>query len=146
MFYQHKWEGRPFRRRVAKVTLTSTGNLHGLSAGANHPQSPQTLHPASKTIRQNPSVQALFGEYFLKELLTGCHPFTCGVPMGMPLTSLGNAYGDAVPVFKEFPWGCHSFPWGASMGLPFILRKDSPWRCRPLFQYDLSKEMMASPE
>ena len=56
VFYSKKWRGYLFGVRVAKATCTKSAACAQKLAGARDPQSPQTLHPASKTIRQNPSV------------------------------------------------------------------------------------------
>ena len=51
-------------RRTTSVQLMAgwTVSQHLPMACGREPQGPHTLHPASKTVRQNPSVQKLFGE------------------------------------------------------------------------------------
>ncbi len=61
VFYQRKSRDRPFRVHGSDPTLT-------ISAACAQKLVPETLAtstPTPKRIRQNPSVQALFGEYFI---------------------------------------------------------------------------------
>ena len=56
MRFNKKWRERPFRVDGSDVTLTKSAACHGKLATGHPGQSPPTLHPASKTIRQNTSV------------------------------------------------------------------------------------------